>query len=350
VGGDQTRPGQAPVPAAAGMGDMLLQFFAVHLPEARVEIADLKNTSLGRSRQNWSFDLIWSDGGRSGRDALILRRDPLGGLVESDRAREFALIQALAATGLPVPAARWLDADGRWFGRPSLIMSREPGSCDYYLLTGSRPVEERLDLAHRMCDLLAQVHQVDWKGTGLGALMGDPGPDAARAQIEEWTRVLENDRLEALPEIELTARWLSENAPRSQATVLVHSDFKPGNVLVEDGRVVALLDWELAHLGDPLEDLGWATQPLRHREHMIRGVWERDQILARYQELTGFEVDPAALRWWNLFATFRTAVMQVSGLRSFIEGRSEEPYRPTAKVLKALLDAVAAEEEACARR
>lgn len=332
------------------MEGRLRRFFAAHLPGTDSDIVDLAKTSSGRSRQNWAFDLVWNDGQRSGRDPLILRRDPPGGLVESDRGREFDLLRELAPTDLPVPAARWLDVEGSWFGRPSLIMSREPGSCDYYLLTATRPLDERIKLAHAMCDLLARVHRVDWRTTGLAGVLEDPGPEAARVQLDEWAMVLDRDRLEPQPEIELAARWLSEHAPRSQATVLVHSDFKPGNVLIENGQVVALLDWELAHLGDPLEDLGWVTQPLRHREHMIPGVWEDDQIVARYQELTGFDVDPQALRWWNLFATYRTAVMQVTGLRSFIEGRSDDAYRPTAKVLKALLDAVTTEEAECIQR
>lgn len=339
-----------PPTTTVGMERMLRRFFAAQLSGTETDIVNLEKTSSGRSRQNWSFDLVWNDGRARGRDALILRRDPLGGLVESDRVKEFELLRELTSTDLPAPAARWLDAEGRWFGRPSLIMSREAGYCDYFLLTGSLPLDERIRFAHAMCDLLAQVHRLDWRNSGLVGILDDPGADAALVQLEEWAEVLNRDRVEPQPEIELAARWLRQHAPRSQATVLVHSDFKPGNVLIEDGRVVALLDWELAHLGDPLEDLGWVTQPLRHREHMIPGIWEQEQIVARYQELTGCVVDLQALRWWNLFATFRTAVMQVTGLKSFIEGRSEDAYRPTAKVLKALLDALSTEETECIPR
>lgn len=326
---------------------MLSLFFHAQLPLAAPEIVNLNNTSLGRSRENWSFDLVWHDGKQSRRDPLILRRDPVGGLVETDRATEFAVLQALAGTSVPAPAGRWLDVDGRWFNRPSLIMDRKAGSCDYYILTGSRPLQERLTLAHAMLDLLAEVHKVDWRRCGLASTLKDPGPEAARGQLEEWTKIFERDRLEPYPEIDLAIRWLAENAPRSQSTVLVHSDFKPGNILVEDGAVVALLDWELAHLGDPLEDIGWITQPLRRREHMIPEVWEREQILRRYREQTGFHTEQAAVHWWNTFATFRTVVMQVSGLRSFVEARSSEPYRPTANVLRALLNAITEEGDGC---
>lgn len=318
------------------MRSRLRSFFARQLHGADAAIANLETRSLGRSRQNWSFDLRVGDD--EPVEPLILRRDPTGGLVETDRQVEFQVLKALEGTAVPSPVARWLDADGQWFDRPSLIMRREPGTCDYYVLSGERPLEERLRLAREFCDLLAEVHLVDWQATPLTEVLADPGPLAASAAVDQWEAVLRRDQTEPYPEIELVLRWLRARAPRSTRTVLVHGDFKPGNILLDGARVVALLDWELAHLGDPVEDLGWVTQPLRRREHVIPGVWEVEQILERYRARTGMEVDGAALRWWNTFATFRTAVMQVSGLRSFLEERSDEPYRLTAPVLRALLD------------
>lgn len=318
----------------------LERFVAGQMPGGSSEIVELKNTSLGRSRENWSFDLVWRDGGQTRTEPLILRRDPVGGLVETERSKEFAILKALEGTPVPAPAGRWLDAEGKWFGRPSLIMRREPGLCDYYVLTGSRPIEERLRLAGAFCDLLAQVHLVDWRSTALAEVFEDPGETAAQVQVNEWEATLHQDQPESYPELDLTTQWLRATAPPSQATVLVHGDFKPGNVLLEGDTIVALLDWELAHLGDPLEDIGWVTQPLRRREHIIPGVWEDAQILESYQKQTGFTLSEEAINWWKVFATFRTAVMQVSGLRSFLDGRSSEPYRPTAKVLRALVEAV----------
>ena len=317
--------------------DQLYAFLGsqVDLPSPR--IVDLSRPSLGRSREQWLFDAVWPTGDGEEREPLILRRDPLGGLVETERAQEFNLLKALEESGVPSPKVRWLDASGTWFGRPSLIMHRERGASDYFILNGERPLEVRVDLAGQLCDLLASVHQVDWKALGVDSVLEDPGPWASRAELSRFVETLHEDELEPYPELELAIGWLAQHAPRSQATVLVHADYKPGNVLFEDDRIVALLDWELAHLGDPLEDLGWITQPLREREHLIPGAWERPQLIERYSAATGFDVDPGALRWWNVFSTFKTAVLQVSGLRSYLEGRSDESYRPTAKVLTTLL-------------
>lgn len=325
--------------------DQLERFLAAQ-PDvpAPPRIERLGRVGVGRSRENWLFDAVWPDGMV---EPLIVRRDPRGGLLETSRATEFAVLRALEGTAVPAPRVRWLDADGAQLGRPSLVMVREPGEVDYFVVNGDRPQAERVDLAQRFCDLLATLHRADWAAAGLGAVLSDPGPGAARAELDGWTAILRRDQQEPWPELEVARRWLSATAPRSARTVLVHGDFKAGNVLLEGGdRLVALLDWELAHLGDPMEDLGWITQPLRLREHLIPGAWEREDLFARYEAATGIPVDVGAVTWWNVLASYKTAVMQVSGLRSFREGRSDEPYRPTAAVLRALLDAVAPPSEA----
>ena len=98
-------------------------------------------------------------------------------------------------------------------------------------------------------------------------------------------------QLEPEPELAVVIAWLRANAPISPLTVLVHGDFKPGNVLLEGDEVTAILDWETVHLGDPHEDLGWVTNPLRAGEHRIADVWEPEQFLAHWSGCTGIKVD-----------------------------------------------------------
>ncbi len=327
--------------------ELIRRFLAAQTDVASLpHIETVERVAVGRSRENWIFDAEWASAPAGGPadgsiEPLIVRRDPLGGLLETSRSEEFAVLRALEATAVPAPRVRWLDADGTYLGRPSLIMVREPGVCDYFVVNGDRPLATRVRLAREFCDLLASIHTVDWVGAGMGDFLPDPGRRAADHELDRWEAVLRRDQLEPYPELELALGWLRHTAPDAARTVLVHGDFKPGNVLLEGDRIVALLDWELAHLGDPMEDLGWITQPLRQREHLIPGAWEQTELFARYTERTGIDVDAAAVAWWNVLASFKTAVMQVSGLRSFVEGRSDEPYRPTTTVLRTLLDAVA---------
>jgi aminoglycoside phosphotransferase (APT) family kinase protein len=323
-------------PEATRIAGKLLAFLG-NRPDGVGQIDNVRRAGSGRSRDNWLFDLVAGQD----REPLILRTDPKGGLVNTDRSLEFAVLQALEDSSLPTPVARWLDGDGHAFGRPSLIMRRLPGVCEYRVLrSAGRSLGERIGLARTFCELLASVHGVDWQARGLGTVLTDPGPEAARAELNRWAEVLRKDQLEPWPELEYAIVVLGERAPRSTRTALVHADYKPGNILLEGDRVTALLDWELAHLGDPLEDLGWVTQPLRTSEHTIEGSWEAADLIAHYELTTGSSVDRTALAWWVAFSAFKTAVMQVSGLRAFLEGRADDPYRPTRRVLSTVLDAV----------
>lgn len=317
----------------------LHEFLQAQLPSQTLRIENLTRIGLGRSRENWAFDGVWSDSGEEVKAPLILRRDPEGGLVKTDRVQEFAVLRALGGSAA-APQALWLDALGRWLTRPSLVMRREAGSCDYRVLNGERPIHERKLLAQRFCDLLAQVHEVKWRNSELASVLTDPGPRAGAKQVDDWVAILRRDELEPYPELELVSQWLRRNAPVSPETVLVHGDFKPGNILLDGLRIVGLLDWELAHLGDPMEDLGWVTQPLRTAEHLITGAWDRADLLGHYERVSGRLVLEESVSWWTVFAGFRTAVMQISGLRSFLEGRIDKPYGPTARVFTTLLEAV----------
>ncbi|MGQ0631873.1 MAG: phosphotransferase family protein [Sporichthyaceae bacterium] len=320
--------------AVADLYQQLTAFVGAKVGVGAPTLSGLARLGVGRSRENWIFDAQWPDGRIN---HLILRQDPPGGLVETDRATEFAVLQSLIGSGLKAPQALWLDAEARWVGRPSLVMVREPGTCEYDVVNGHRPAEVRLRLAREFCELMAAVHALDWRAAGLGEVLPDPGPNPALTELRSWTEILRRDQLEPYPELEFVIDALAATAPLCASPVLVHADFKPGNVLLEADRISALLDWELAHLGDPLEDLGWVTQPLRTKEHLIAGAWERADLIEHYERVRGVTVDPAAVSWWNTFASFKTAVMQTTGLRSFLEGRSDDLYRPTRGVLRAAL-------------
>ena len=268
-----------------------------------------------------------------------MRRDPSGGLLDTDRTTEFTVLQAVEQTTIPAPRAVWLDPDGAELGRPSLVMERGAGRCDYFILNGDLPLERRVGMAERFCDLLGDIHGLDWSALGLDRVLPDPGPDAARRALDDWAATLRAQQVEPLPELELVVDWLGADPPRSPRTVVVHGDFKAGNMLLdEQDRVVLLMDWELTHLGDPHDDLGWITQPLRTREHLIAGAWEPEQLFARYERGTGLRVDPEAVRWWNVMACLKTAVVQVTGLASWLEGRTDTMYRLTNGCVLAALD------------
>jgi aminoglycoside phosphotransferase (APT) family kinase protein len=292
------------------------------------------------SRENWTFDASWTVDGEAVTEALIMRRDPVGSVLDTDRSVEFAILRALESTPVPAPRVRWLDADGRWLGRPSIVMVLEEGICDYFVLNGDAPLDVRVALAERFCDLLIGIHQVDWRALGLDRFLPDPGASASLVAIDLWEGVLRRHQLEPLPELDLVATWLRAHAPGAPATVLVHGDFKPGNALMRGHEVGVVLDWETAHLGDPVEDLGWVTNPLRRREHQIPGAWTAAELLSRYEAKTGIAVAEEALRWWRVLANFKLAVIGLTGVAAFVDGRYDRAHQVPGPLFAVMFDLI----------
>lgn len=305
------------------LSGQLKAFLAANIAETRdLEVTNLRRLHSGFSRDNWTLDVTWYGGGEVRTLPLIMRRDPAGSVLQTDREIEFRILRALQQTSLPVPVARWFD-DGSRLRAPALLMDRIEGQCDWFPLNGSAPLPSRLELAHSLLATLVSVHSVDWAALDLDFL-DDPGPNAAACELTRWSSRLQEVALEPLPELEVVHQWLQRDPPASSRTVLVHGDFKPGNVLLRHGTIVGLLDWETAHLGDPVEDLGWVTNPVRRREHQIPGAWERDALVAEYARLTGHHVSSEQLRWWNVFSCWKSAIIVMTGLRAFVDRRSEQ--------------------------
>lgn len=290
---------------------------------APVTVDRVDRTSAGFSRENWVFEAEWN----GGRHRLIARRDPVGSVLATDRAIETAVLRAIEHTDVPSPRLLWVDLDGARCGRPTLIMELVPGICDSFALDAERPVAERVALAHTIYDELARIHSVDWRALGLDSAMADPGPTAALAAVDHWESELRRVQLDPEPELTFVLSWLRANAPTNAVTTLVHGDFKPGNLLLDGDEVTAVLDWETAHLGDPHEDLGWVTNPLRAAEHRIPEHWEPDDLLARWSATTGIEVDRDAVRWWQVLANLKLAVIVLTGSHSFVDGRLDRVHQ-----------------------
>lgn len=318
--------------------DGLKELIRNDIPTARdISLDGLSRAAGGLSRENWSLDASWTDADGRHTHRLMLMRDADGTLLNTERSREFTVLKALEGSAVPAPAVHWMDPDGRFLGAPSLVMERMPGTCDYMILNGSRPLEERLQLAHGFLDLLVNIQALDWRALGLGERLGEPADSPAKTELASWEAEYRRVQLEPHPELDYVLAWLGRTAPQAEAIVLVHGDFKPGNALVADLRITAKLDWETAHLGDPLEDLGWITNPVRKREHQIPGHWEREQIVDAYRKLTGREVREGDLTWWNVFSCWKLAVIQLTAVNEFVAGRYSRVFQTPSWLFRPML-------------
>lgn len=299
----------------ADLAARLASFIAAQVDvRGTVEIGALARVRGGSSSQIWAFQARWRGaGGDEARD-LVLRSGADNSFAAQDRADEFAVLRALEAHTPLTPRVFWRDLDGAAFGAPAMIMERRSGAAHRRLLARASAAEARA-LGEGLIDLMASVHAAPRAAfEGIAPHLG------AASQVAFFDAEIRRVELEPMPELRLAAWRLMDMLPAQERVVLTHGDFRPANVLVEAGRITALLDWEFAHLGDPLADLGWYLTPYYEGEHLVPGVWGEADVIARYEARASVRVDAGALRFWKLFAMFRLAAMRLAALAWAAQG------------------------------
>ena len=273
------------------------------------DVEGLRRLSGGASRETWSFDLRRADGAV---DELILRRDPPGA-ARTGMGLEARLFAAADAAGVPVP--RLIDAsdDPAILGASFLVMERLEGeTIPRKLLRDEEFAAARPLLAEQCGAILAKLHQID-----VGTIDGLEGSD----QVTQYRAALDNLG-QPHPTFELAYRWLDANRPPPRAAAVVHGDFRNGNLMVGPHGVRAVLDWELAHTGDPMEDLGWlCTKAWRFGVDLpVGGFGTYDQLIDAYEGAGGRPVDRAALRWWEILGSWKWGIMCIMQGMAHISG------------------------------
>lgn len=308
---------------AEDVGSAIAALIAANRPDAQdVAITSLSRIVGGNSAEIWRFDASWA--GEEVGHPLILRRSAETEFGSSGRAAEFRLLRSLEGRGVPAPAALWLDGDGAVLGRPAMVLERLPGKADRNLLRDDNRCgfdsSRRHRLAGQMADILASIHGVDVGGLDLDDGMRS-GPNPAARQLAFYDAEIARDEVEPMPELRLASLWLAEHLPPPPARrALVHGDYRPANLLVDDEAVAAVLDWEFAHEGDPAEDLGWFLSPYYTPEHFPDGLWTPDDFIARYEAASGTLVDRAAAHFWSVFAMYKLASMTMAALAAAVAG------------------------------
>jgi len=247
----------------------------------------------------------------------VLRRKPFGPLLPSAHAvdREFRLISALYPLEFPVPEPLALCADERVIGAIFYVMELAKGRS---YADGALPdfdPETRRRIYEQLVDTLADLHTIDPERCGLGDF-GKPGNYFER-QVMRWTRQYRDSETDYVPEMERLVAFLPETVPQQSRTAIVHGDYRIDNVLFDgDGTLTAVLDWELATLGDPLADFSylamqWAMPAdggagLAGLDLPALGIPTLGEIVQRYSERSGVPV-AAALDWYFAYNLFRLA-------------------------------------------
>ena len=307
--------------------ERLAAYLQKQMPEARdVSVSSLSRIFGGASRETWAFDAAWTDGAEQ-RRGFIVRRDPPASLLDSNNDLEFDLYTALAGSGIPVPRVRWIDRAGTELERPFYVMERLPGATDAArLCTSPEFAEARPLIAREKAEILAKIHRFDIGGIPSLDRPASPA-ESALHEVERWERTMRADTLEPQPVLEMGFIWLKRHLPPPpDRLALVHGDYRTGNFLYEPSGITGILDWEMAHAGDPIEDLGWLVMKSWRwaRDHKVGGLCAREEFVKMYEESGGVKVDAAALKFWEVFSNLKFCIIFLTGAKSIIEGKTPD--------------------------
>jgi aminoglycoside phosphotransferase (APT) family kinase protein len=280
-----------------------------------VAVEGLSRLTGGASRQTWSFDAVRADGSRR---PLILRRDPPEAAHAGMRAEALA-IEAAGRAGVPEPEIIAHSDDPTRVDAPFILMERVDGeTLPRRILRDEQYAAVRPRLAEQCGEILARIH-----GIPVAEVPGLERPDV----LEQLRGTLARFE-DASPALELALRWLEDHRPEPMDDVIVHGDFRNGNLIVGPDGIRGVLDWEVVHRGDPMQDLGYlCVRAWRFgAEQPVGGFGAYADLFAGYERVSGRAVDPEAVRWWQLYGTtwwgvgcMRQAWRHLSGAERSVE-------------------------------
>ena len=294
----------------ASLGD----FLAARLERDTIEVRGLRRLSGGASRETWELELHDAADGRA--EPLILqrvRKGTLGGTFSMEA--EARLLAAAADRGVPVAPVVAASDDAAVVGSPFLVMRRIEGeTIARRLLRDDQFASARQVLVAQCARAMAAIHRIPT----------DVAPHLRAADPVGQLRGLIDALGQPHPAFELGLRWLDEHRPPSVEPAVVHGDFRLGNLMVGPDGLAAVLDWELAHLGDPMEDLGWlCVRAWRFgSDHPVAGVGEYRDLFDAYAEAAGVRVDAEVVRWWEVLGTLRWGVICILQASGHLSGAS----------------------------
>ncbi|MET4165766.1 MULTISPECIES: phosphotransferase family protein [Gordonia] len=308
---------------------------------------DITTKPIGDGHSNLTF--LVSDATRS----VVVRRPPPPPIPPgaNDMLREAKLLSALSPSAVPVPEVLAVAQAGEVLDVPFYVMSFADG----HVVTSTTPspldaVDCRRSIGHSMIDTLAELHAVDWRAAGLEKLGRPEGFNIRHLQRMRRLVADDNDRLpDAFADVD---QWLQENAPPESGATLIHCDFRIGNVVIAPGapgRIAAVLDWELATIGDPLLDVGYllatvptAGFPMNPTAELSAALLEdgypsKDELVQRYSDRTGRDL--SGLAWYTTLSLWKLAVLYEYSRRRVVDGIGDPYYTDPALVQRFLDDA-----------
>lgn len=312
---------------SADIEQRIVRYLSAQWPShGRLRVLALSRIHGGASRETFRVRLQTGDGRELG---LIFRRDPVSTLIETEREIEFAAYRSFEGSAVPVPRALFLERGTDWLERPFFVMEEVEGCSAGSILAGDPYGPHRQPIGEQFYRILGDIGRHDASASPLSGHVPLPAPDRAWVgELDKWEKVIDEDELEPQPIARAVIRHLRANPPPpAQRISIVHGDYRTGNFLFDPaGNIRAILDWEMAHIGDPLEDLAWALDPLWSSDRQNPGgMLPRAEAIALWERASGLRASPEALEWWTMFASLKGLAIWISSAKEFQAGTNIDP-------------------------
>ena len=275
----------------------------------------------GIGRETYELSVRWEEEGKLVTREFILRRDQPAGVfrdTEVSLENEYNAMKVLYHTEIPVPRTYWFESDPKWFNRNFMIEEKLPGIVALETVTDSNQREKLVDQFIRY---LAMLHTLDVGSLGLpkADIPTDPRECTAR-EIAKWERAFMREKLEDDPLMVEALVWLKKTQPKKvQRISLLWGDPGPGNFLFEGDKIIALLDWDMSHIGDPMSDIGWICwRGSYYEEELIPA----ETLFRLYEKYSGLKIDQESLHYFKVFGLFVALTCCITGKNSFCTGRN----------------------------
>jgi aminoglycoside phosphotransferase (APT) family kinase protein len=306
------------------MSERLATFMARHVGQA-VTIKNLQRMAGGASREIWALDATYEVNGVPVSVPLVMRRASPTALTGIPQVHEVELLRAARAHGVPVPCVHWFAEDGDTLGAPFFLMDRIAGeTIPRRLLRDPEYAEARQHMTAQLAGALAAIHRIDARAHHLDFLSAPgPGESPAQNELDRYEQIFRAISPDPHPAFELAIRWLRRHLPSGGKSVVVHGDFRIGNVIFGPEGLRAVLDWELAHLGDPMEDLGWLcvrSWRFGNDAEPVGGIGRREALFLAYEEAGGGHVDAGRVRFWEVLGNLKWGIMTIMQAKTHLDG------------------------------
>lgn len=297
---------------------------------SNMHVTHLTRIHGGASRQTYAIDISYETAQGAVTKELICRRDPPDSLIDTSRKVEFAAIQSMADAGIPAPEALFLEEDTGPLGAPFFVMGRIPVGVAGNPFQISELGEHLSAIGEQVFEYIGKIAAVDPAGSPLAKVIDAPAPDQCwKRELDYWESEIDKHARKPEPIAKAAIRHLRRNPPPpAQKLSIVHGDFRTGNYLHDEaGTVTAVLDWEMAHIGDPYEDLAWACDPLWGGGDLTRaaGLLEWPKAIELWQQHSGCTFDFTGFEWWSIFSHVKAIAIWISSARAYAEGANDDP-------------------------